>query len=61
MQTAKEHIYEIVKSQPDDSTYDEIIRELAFAIMVERGLNDSRSGRVISNEAMEHRIATWRH
>ena len=60
MQTAKEQIYEIVKSQPDDSTYDEIIRELAFACMVERGLQDSRSGRVISNKEMEHRIAAWR-
>ena len=30
MATAKEHISEIIRRQPDDSTYDDIVRELAF-------------------------------
>lgn len=30
MATAKEHIAELVKRQPDDSSYDDIVRELAF-------------------------------
>jgi hypothetical protein len=30
MATAKEHIAEILKRQPDNSSYDEIVRELAF-------------------------------
>jgi len=34
-------------------------RELAFERMIERGLQDSRKGRVISNEDMEHRIRLW--
>ncbi len=33
METAKEHIAEILKRQPDDSSYDEIVRELAFDLM----------------------------
>ena len=37
----------------------EIIRELAFHRMIERGLKDSDEGRTISNEEMEARINTW--
>ena len=59
MQTVKEKITEIVSAQPDDATYEEIIRELAFERMIERGLSDIRSERVISDENMLHRIRTW--
>ena len=60
MTHAKELIKKIVQEQPDDSSFDEILRELAFARMVDRGLEDSLAGRVISNEDMKHRIKTWR-
>jgi len=59
METAKKKIAEIIEQQPDDSSYDEILRELAFVRMVERGLNDSRAGRTISNEDMGRRIRSW--
>jgi len=59
MQTVKEKIAEIVMAQPDDATYEEIMRELAFERMIERGLADVRSGRIISDEEMSHRIRTW--
>jgi len=59
MITAKEHITEIIKKQPDDSSFDEIIRELAFELMVQRGLKDSDEGRTIPNQEMHRRIKTW--
>lgn len=59
MGTAKEQISEIIRRQPDDSSYDEIVRELAFELMVQRGLKDSDEGRTISNEEMQRRIKTW--
>lgn len=59
MPTVKEQVSEIVQAQPDDSSFDEILRELAFSRMIERGLEDSRQGRVISNEAMQQRIRAW--
>ena len=59
MATAKEHIAEIIKRQPDDSSYDDIVRELAFDLMVQRGLRDADKGNTISNEEMNHRIRTW--
>lgn len=57
--TVKEHMLEIIREQPEDSSYDEILRELAFARMVERGLADSDAGRTISSEEMEKRISSW--
>jgi len=59
MSTAKDQISEIIRRQPDDSSYEEIVRELAFEAMVQRGLKDSDEGRTISNEEMQHRIKTW--
>ena len=60
MASAKEQMAKIVQEQPDDSSYDEILRELAFARMVERGLADSQTGRTVSDEEMSRRIKTWR-
>jgi len=56
MQTAREKIVEVVLAQPEDATYEEIVRELAFERMIERSMNDARSGRVISDEEMSRRI-----
>ncbi len=58
-QSVKEKITKVVMSQPEDATYDEILRELAFDRMVDRGLEDVRSGRVISNNEMANRIRSW--
>ncbi len=60
MSTVKERMEEIIRSQPEDSTYDEILRELAFGHMIERGLEDSRQGRVIPHDEMERRARAWR-
>jgi predicted transcriptional regulator len=59
MSTAKDQIREILKRQPDDSSYDEIVRELAFDLMVQRGLKDSDDGRTISNDEIQRRIKNW--
>ena len=60
MLSAKEQMTTIIREQPDDSSYDEVLRELAFARMVERGLKDSDAKKTISNAEMKHRIRTWR-
>lgn len=57
--SAKERVIHAVEQLPDDSSFDEILRELAFARMVERGLAGSEAGRTISHEEMGRRIASW--
>jgi hypothetical protein len=59
MDTAKLKMEEVIQNQPDDASYDEIMRELAFNRMIVRGLDDSRKGNVISDKEMEHRIRLW--
>ena len=57
--TTKQKMKDLIEQQPDDATYDEILRELAFARTVDRGLADARQGRTIPNEEMGRRIRLW--
>ncbi len=58
-ETARDRMIAIIQGQPDDSSYDELLRELAFARMVERGLADAEARRTISNNEMDRRIRSW--
>lgn len=60
VRSAKEAVVEIVSGLPEDSTYDEILQELVFNRMVERGLADADAGRVISDDEMKRTIDSWR-
>ena len=60
MSTAKEVVARIVDEQPDDSSFDEILKELALARMIERGMADSAAGRVISDSELQQRMQSWR-
>ena len=59
MSSVKEELAEILQRQPADSSSEEIVRELAFHVMVQRGLADSAAGRTITNEEMSRRIRQW--
>ena len=60
MGPAKAQLVRAIEEQPDDSSYEEILRELALGAMVARGLADSDAGRTVSNDEMAHRIESWR-
>jgi len=59
MSTAKEHLTKLIENQPDDSSEETIVRELAFDVMVQKGLADADAKRTISNDEMARRIRTW--
>ncbi len=59
MSKVKEDLTKLIRDQPEDSSPEAIVRELAFHLMVERGLADSDAGRVISNDEMARRIRSW--
>ncbi|MEM1176706.1 MAG: hypothetical protein AAGM22_00050 [Acidobacteriota bacterium] len=56
---AKHRILTIVGDQPDDSSYDEILRELAFDRMIGRGLVDIGAGRTLGDLEMRRRLRVW--
>ena len=57
--TAKQETLKVIERLPEDASPDEILRELAFARMVERGLEDSEHGRPISHQEMAQRLDSW--
>ncbi len=59
MALVKDQIIHIIHNQPDNSPYDEILKELAFHWMIEHGLADSKQGITISNQEMENRIRSF--
>ena len=59
MSTVKEELTRLIQGQPEDSSREEIVRELAFHVMVERGLADTDAKRVTSNDEMGRRIRSW--
>ena len=60
MSAVKKRMTEVIQEQPEDASFEEILKELALARMVERGLQDARDGKTISNEEMKLRISKWR-
>ncbi len=59
MTIAKQTAKKVIDSLPDDTSYDEILKELAFNRMIERGLEDSKNGKTISNEEMKQKIKEY--
>ena len=58
--SAKDRIIDVVRDLPDTATFDEILRELAVARMVERDLADADAGRTIGHGEMRRQIDSWR-
>lgn len=58
--SAKSVLREIIEAQPEDSSYEEILREMAFERMAERGLADIRAGRSVPHDEALRRIRAWR-
>jgi len=59
MSSAKDAMIDIIGRQPEDSSYDEILRELAYARMVKKGLADSDAGRTVSDDQLKKDMDSW--
>lgn len=57
--SAKAQVVALVEDLPADSTYDEILRELAFHRMTERGLADADRERVLTTADLRLEMSTW--
>jgi predicted transcriptional regulator len=58
-QTPKQRTLDLITRLPEDSTYDQILQELALDRMIEAGLDDFEHGRTISHEEVRREVATW--
>jgi len=59
MTAVKQEAKKIIDSLPEDTSYNETLKELAFDRMIRRGLKDSRENKTISNQEMTNRIKQW--
>jgi hypothetical protein len=59
MVTVKERAKMVIDEMPDDVSIDEILQELAFQLMVERGIMDSDQNRVIADTQLASEIDQW--
>ena len=59
MVTVKERAKMVIDDMPDDVSIDEILQELAFQLMVERGIIDSDQNRVIADTQLASEIDQW--
>lgn len=50
---------DVIARQPSDASFQSILRELAYAEMVRRGLADSDANRTVSNAELRQRIDSW--
>ncbi len=57
--TDKKRVLDLVATMRDDDSYDEILRELAFIRMVDRGLADAGSQRQIDSTELRERFRAW--
>lgn len=59
MSTAKDSVRKILDQLSDDSTLEDIMYHIYVQEKVERGEDDVREGRVISQEEAEERMSRW--
>ena len=59
MNAVKIEARKIIDSLPEDTTYDEILKELVFDRMIKRGLKNSQENQVIPHQEICNRIKQW--
>ncbi|HLC16789.1 MAG TPA: hypothetical protein VJL89_11260 [Thermodesulfovibrionia bacterium] len=59
MLSIKDSAKKVIDDLPDDVSYDELISELLFKRMVERGIRDSQKNKITSDEELSKEIEKW--
>ena len=59
MLSIKDNARKIIDDLPDDVSYDELIKELLFKRMLERGIRDSQLNKITSDEELGREIEKW--
>lgn len=55
----KTTVKETIERLPDSFSIDELIDELVFVEKVQKGLQQSKEGKVLSNEEAKKRLSKW--
>lgn len=55
----KEEVMNMIKTLPDECSYDDIMAEIYFKQKIDQGLKDIEEGKVISHEDAKKRLNKW--
>lgn len=59
MSEAKQEVLQLIEELPEESSLEDIVREMAFYLMVKQGLEDVDNGRVMTREEAARRMKLW--
>ena len=59
MQTAKESVRDLLDDLPEDTTFEDIQYHIYVRQKIERGLQDLKDGRVLTQKEVERRMSKW--
>jgi len=59
MRTAKEEVKKLLDQIPDEASFEDIQYHIYVREKIERGLDDVKAGRVLSQEEVERRMNKW--
>lgn len=59
MGTAKDEVRKILNELPDSATLEDIQYHIYVREKVKRGLKDIKSGKLLSQEEVEHKMSRW--
>ncbi len=59
MATEKEDILKMIQNLPDDISMEDIIEAIYVRKKIEKGLKDSKEGKLYTNEEAKERLAKW--
>ena len=59
MSEAKQELIRLIKQQPAGGDMEDVLREVAFHLMILRGLADVDAGRVMSRDEVARRMREW--
>lgn len=59
MSPKQEQLIELIRNQPEDAGWDQLIEQVLIQRIVEEGLEDVQAGRLVANEDAHSRIRSW--
>lgn len=59
MSTAKDEVHRLLDRLPNDATFEDIQYHIYVREKIERGRDDVREGRVVTQEEAERRMNKW--
>lgn len=59
MSPIQDHLVDLIRQQPEDATWDQLMEQILIQHMVDEGLEDVRAGRTLFNEDALAKIRSW--